>query len=74
MQKYKYKIKNLDCPNCANQLERTLQKIDIIENVNISFMTQKLTFECNEKTKEQALEKIRKTIKKEEPDVIIEEA
>ena len=74
MQKYKYKIKNLDCPNCANQLERTLQKIDIIENVNISFMTQKLTFECNEETKEQALEKIRKKIKKEEPDVIIEEA
>ena len=71
MKKYKFKIKNLDCANCANELEG---KIDIIENVSISFMTQKLTFECTEENKEQALEKIRKVIKKEEPDVTIEEA
>ena len=74
MKKYKFKIKNLDCANCANELESALQKIDIIENVSISFMTQKLVFECAEKDKEQALEKIKKIIKKEEPDVIIEEA
>ena len=74
MKKYKFKIKNLDCANCANELERALQKIDIIENVSISFMTQKLVFECAEESKEQALEKIKKIIKKEEPDVVIEEA
>ena len=73
MNKYKFKIKNLDCANCANELEGALQKIDIIENVSISFMTQKLTFECNEENKEQAIEKIRKVIKKQEPEVRIEE-
>ena len=73
MKKYKFKIKNLDCVNCANELESALQKIDIIENVSISFMTQKLVFECAEEDKEQALEKIKKIIKKEEPDVVIEE-
>ena len=73
MKKYKFKIENLDCANCANELERSLQKIDIIENVSISFMTQKLTFECTDENKEQALEKIRKVIQKEEPDVTIEE-
>ncbi len=73
MNKYKFKIKNLDCANCANELERVLQKIDIIENVSISFMTQKLTFECAEENREQALETIRKVIKKEEPHVTIEE-
>ena len=73
MKKYKFKIKNLDCANCANELESALQKIDIIENVSISFMTQKLFFECAEESKEQALEKIKKIIKKEEPDVVIEE-
>lgn len=73
MNKYKFKIKNLDCVNCANELEEDLQKIDIIGNVSISFMTQKLTFECTEENKEQALEKIKKIIKKEEPDVTIEE-
>ncbi len=73
MNKYKFKIKNLDCANCANELEGALQKIDMIENVSISFMTQKLTFECSEENMEQALEKIRRIIKKEEPDVTIEE-
>lgn len=73
MNKYKFKIKNLDCANCANELEGALRKIDIIENVSINFMTQKLNFECTEENKEQALEKIRKIIKKEEPDVTIDE-
>ena len=74
MNKYKFNIKNLDCANCVNKLEGALQKIGIIENVSISFMTQKLTFECTEENKEQALEKIKKVITKEEPDVTIEEA
>lgn len=72
MKKYKFKIQNLDCPNCANELERALSKISIIENVSISFMTEKLTFECLEENKEIALEKIKKVIQKEEPDVTIE--
>ncbi len=69
--KYKFKIKNLDCANCANELERALSKIDIIRNVNISFMTERLYFECDDK--DNALKEIKKIIKKEEPDVIIEE-
>lgn len=73
MKKYKFKIKNLDCANCANELEGALQKINMIENVSISFMTQKLNFECNEEDKKEALEKIKKVIRKEEPDVEIEE-
>lgn len=73
MQEYKFKIKNLDCANCANELEWALKKIDIIENVSINFLAQKLTFECVEEKKKEALEKIRKVIKKEEPDVTIEE-
>ena len=48
MSKYKFKIKGLDCASCANELENALQKIDIIENVSISFMTEKLVFECTD--------------------------
>lgn len=73
MKSYKFKIKNLDCANCANELEGALQKIDIIENVSINFMVQRLTFECAEENREEALGKIRKVIKKEEPDISLEE-
>ncbi len=73
MKKYKFKIEGLDCANCANELESALQKIEQIENVSISFIMQKLSFECQEENKETALKEIRKVIKKEEPDVTIEE-
>ncbi len=73
MTKYKFKIANLDCANCANELEEKLNHIKLITNVNISFMSQRLTFECEEENKEEALEEIRKVIKRNEPDVTIEE-
>lgn len=71
--KYKFKIKGLDCANCAGELERSLSKIEGIENVVISFMTEKMTIECEENYKEKIMEDVKKVIKKEEPDVNIEE-
>lgn len=73
MKKYKYKIKNLDCANCANELEVALQKIDLVENVSISFVMQKLTFECNEEDIKEAFKIIKKVIKRTEPNIEIEE-
>ncbi len=73
MKDYKFKIEGLDCVNCANELEESLRKIDIIENVSISFMMERLTFSCNEDNLKNAIKQIKKTIRKEEPDVTIEE-
>lgn len=71
--KIKFKIKGLDCANCASQLERKIQKLDVVESVNISFITQKMELECIETKKEEIIQNIKKIIKKEEPDVTIEE-
>ena len=73
MKDYKFKIEGLDCANCANELEESLRKIDLIENVSISFMMERLTFSCSEDNLNNALKQIKKTIKREEPDVSIEE-
>ena len=71
--KSKFKIKGLDCANCANELERALNKIEGIENAVISFMTERLEIEYDENNKDEILKKVKKVIKKEEPDVTIEE-
>lgn len=71
--KIKFKIKGLDCANCASGLERAIQKIDGIETANISFMTQKMEIEYDDKRKEEIMQNVKKVIKKEEPDVTIEE-
>ncbi len=71
--KYKFKIKGLDCANCAAELEREIKKIKGIEEASISFMSERLIIECEESIKTEVLENMKKVIKKEEPDVTIEE-
>lgn len=67
------KLEGLDCANCAAELENRISKVDGVENVSVSFMMQRLTFECNEEILEEKLKEIKKMIKKEEPDVEVEE-
>lgn len=71
--KYNFKIKGLDCANCAAELERAIQKIDEVNEASISFMTEKLVIECDEKNKEAVMKKVQKVIKREEPDCTIKE-
>ncbi len=69
----KFKVNGLDCANCAAELERRLQKIEGIKSVNISFMTQRMQLEYDDTKKEEIMQNVKKVIKKEEPDVTIEE-
>ena len=71
--KYNFKIKGLDCANCAAELERAIKKIDGVNESTISFMTEKLVIECDEEKKEEVMKKVQKVIKREEPDCTIKE-
>ncbi len=71
--KSKFKIEGLDCANCAMELERAIGKIEGIKQVNINFMMQRMELEYDENNKEEITTKVKKVIKKEEPDVEIEE-
>lgn len=69
----KFKIKGLDCANCAAELERKIQKVEGITEASISFMTERMIIECNDDEKDEIIDKIKKVVKKEEPDVVVEE-
>ena len=72
--KCKFKIKGLDCANCAAELERKINKLEEIESASLSFMTERLVIEINDNlNKEDVLNNLKRIIKKEEPDVTIEE-
>lgn len=71
--KLKFKIKGIDCANCAAELERAIQKIEGVKEASLSFMTEKLVIECEEENKDKVIENLKKTVKKEEPDCTIEE-
>lgn len=70
--KLKFKIKGIDCANCAAELERCIQKIKGIESASISFMSQRMEIEFCESLEEEIMKSIKKTIKKVEPDATIE--
>ena len=68
-----YKIKGIDCANCAAQLENAINKVEGVQNASISFMAERMIIEYDEQNKDEILEKIKKVIKKEEPDATLEE-
>lgn len=68
MKKYKYNINNLDCANCAREVEENLNKNKNFKNVIVNFNTKKLIYESN---KEFNLEELNKLVKEVEPDAFI---
>jgi copper chaperone CopZ len=62
-----YRLKNLDCANCAAKMERNIAKIEGVMSVAISFMTQKLTIEVVDEHFENVKQKMIAVVKKIEP-------
>lgn len=67
--KYKYKIENLDCANCAKKIEEHLNKDKNLSNVSCNFSKLSLTFDTT-LTKD-VKKYISKLVKEVEPDVTI---
>ena len=63
-----YNLEDLECAHCAAKMETAINKIDGVISASISFMTQKLTIEADEKDVDNILKAAQKAIKKIEPD------
>ncbi len=59
----KYRLKKLDCPDCAAKLETALRKLPGVKSVSLDFSTQTMLLEC------QNLDEVRKEIARLEPEV-----
>lgn len=62
------KIMNLDCANCAQELEHAISKIEGVNEVSIHFMTQKMTIDIEDEQYDKVIKAIEKAKKKVEPD------
>lgn len=63
-----FKLRDLDCANCARKMEDAIRKIEGVEDVQVSFMMQKLTLVADEARFEEIVEKAAKACRKVEPD------
>ena len=70
MKSYEFILKNLDCANCANKIQNTLDQNKELSDVVVNFNTLKLKYKTNTLTKEE----VEEIIKKVEPEVDLVEA
>ena len=63
-----FRLKDLDCANCAAKMEAAINQIDGITKATVSFMTQRLTIECEADHMDEMIQKAQRAISKIEPD------
>ncbi len=63
-----FKLEDLDCANCAAKMERAIAKINGVNAVTVSFMTQRLSIDADDASFEDIMNQVVKVCKKVEPD------
>ena len=63
-----FKMEDLECAHCAAKMEDAIRKLEGVNEVSISFMTQKLVLDARDDKFEQVMDEAVKICKKVEPD------
>lgn len=66
-----FKLNDLDCACCAQKMEDAIRRIDGVEEVQVSFLSQKLTLVADDARFEKIVEQAVKICRKIEPDCVI---
>lgn len=66
-----FKLEDLDCAHCAAKMEDGIRKLDGVINVQVNFLSQKLTLEAADDEFDTVLKKAKEIIKKIEPDCVV---
>ena len=56
--KESFKLDEIDCANCARELQDELSKLDGVKSVSVNFMTQKLTLEADDDEFDAVLDRV----------------
>ena len=66
-----FKLRDLDCANCAAKMEDAIKKLPGVNSATVSFMTQKLTLDADDARFDAIVQEVVKVCKKVEPDCVI---
>ncbi|MDO5331042.1 MAG: cation transporter [Bacillota bacterium] len=70
--KQTFKVKNLDCANCAARLEKAINKLPDVDVAVVSFATEKLMLEAADDKFDAVVANVEATMKELEPDWVLE--
>jgi len=66
-----FRLKDLDCANCAAKMERGIQKIDGVNNASVSFMTERLSIDADDQRFDEIMDEVVRVCRRIEPDCTI---
>ncbi|MBE6581559.1 MAG: heavy-metal-associated domain-containing protein [Ruminococcaceae bacterium] len=66
-----FSLIDLDCAHCAARMEDGIRRIKGVDDVSVSFLTQKLTLEADDAVFEKVLKQAVKICRKIEPDCTV---
>ena len=66
-----FKLRDLDCANCAAKMEEAIRKISGVEDVSVNFLTQRLTLRADDARFDEIMKEVVRVCKKVEPDCTI---
>ena len=66
-----FKLVDLDCANCAAKMEDAIRRIDGVESVTVSFMSQKMTLQAPDERFDAVMGQVVMACRRIEPDCTI---
>ena len=67
-----FKIRDLDCANCAQKMEDAAAKIAGVNKVRVNFLSERMTLDAEDARFDEVLAEIKKIVKTIEPDAVLE--
>lgn len=66
-----FRLRDLDCANCAAKMENAINKLEGVQGASVSFMAQRLTLEADDGRFDEVLKEAVRVCRKIEPDCTV---
>ena len=70
--KKSFKIRELDCAHCAQEIEDAASKVTGVNKVRVNFLSERMTLDAEDDKFDPVLDEIKKLVKTIEPDAVLE--
>ena len=67
-----FKIRELDCAHCAQEIEEAASKVAGVNKVRVNFLSERMTLDADDDKFAAVLAEIKKIVKTIEPDAVLE--
>ena len=67
-----FKIRELDCANCAQEIEDAAAKVAGVNKVRVNFLSERMTLDADDARFDEIVAEIKNIVKTIEPDAVLE--